>query len=448
MEPAETPPRLPRAAKEHSTTRGAYNTASIMPKPKTDTSASALAGTSGTVMSPSKTDKSPKKVAKGKGKAVDSDVNLDDNEEGRVASRRRSSSARQEILAEDRNYFKEQQAVKAKADLQATHKADDTTGSTDAEPETITKPARNPANRRTTAKKPPVANKPSTARKSGPAVSRSTNSATIQNGNIVNPTKAKKQQEKPKRKHRKADYGYESVPAESDKEAGNRNTIAKLRESIDRHARWCPFVQLNKKLHGVHRSVKRLEMLGSEDDNAATEPVEGGDEDADPEEYHSDAQSAQPSKNTHSNPAGNKVAPKQAALRKGRAASTNALAAKAASSKEVTFDLSKEQDETSVGMQANNDTETEANKSEDNNRAEMAATAAATVLDSDEELSSLDDGQVEQLQEAHEHEQQDLNMQADDSMPGEDASNQKGKRADVEAGQGKKGPTKKQRLLT
>jgi len=67
-------------------------------------------------------------------------------------------------------------------------------------------------------------------------------------------------------------------------------------------------------------------------------------------------------------------------------------------------------------------------------------------LDSDE-LSSLDDGKVEQLQQAHEHEQQDLNKQVDDSMPGEDASNQKAKRADVGGGQGEKKPTKKQRLL-
>jgi hypothetical protein len=77
----------------------------------------------------------------------------------------------------------------------------------------------------------------------------------------------------------------------------------------------------------------------------------------------------------------------------------------------------------------------------------MAATTAATVIDSGEELSSPDDGKVEQLQAAHENEQHYLNKQADDTMPGEDASDQKGKRADVEAGQGKKEPTKKQRLL-
>lgn len=404
--------------------------------------ASAVAGTSGTVISPSKTDKSPKKIAKDKGKAIDSDVDLDDDDEGRVSSRRHPSSARQEILAKDPNYFKKRQAAKAKADLQATLRADHTTDATDTETEPKTKPAKKTVDR------PPTTGKLPNAKKPGPAASRSTKpkAATIQNGTITKQAEAKKQQEKPKRKHRKADYGYESVPEESDEEAGNRNTIAKLRETIDRHARWCPFVQLNKKLHGVHRRVKRLEMLESEDDNATTEPEEGDDEDADPEEEQSDAEAddgeeAQPPKKTQSTPAGKKAAPK-----KRKAAAEKASATKVASSKELTFDLSKDQDETSNGMQANDDSETEANKPKDNTRADMAATAAATVLDSDE-LSSLDDGKVEQLQQAHEHEQQDLNKQADDSMPGEDASNQKAKRADVGGGQGEKEPTKKQRLL-
>lgn len=140
-----------------------------------------------------------------------------------LRSRPRPSSARQEILAKDPNYFKKQQAAKAKADLQATLRADESTDVTETEPETKIKPARK------------AANKPSTAKKFGPAASRSTKAkaATIQNGTITKQAEAKKQQEKPKRKHRKADYGYESVPEESDEELGNRNTIAKLRETID-----------------------------------------------------------------------------------------------------------------------------------------------------------------------------------------------------------------------
>jgi hypothetical protein len=56
-------------------------------------------------------------------------------------------------------------------------------------------------------------------------------------------------------------------------------------------------------LHSVHRRVKRLEMLESEDDIASTEPEEDGDEDADLEEVQSEAESndvrdAQPSKKT------------------------------------------------------------------------------------------------------------------------------------------------------
>ena len=65
--------------------------------------ASTGSGTSGTVFSPSKTDKSPKKISKGKSNAVGSDVNLDGDDEGRVALRRRPGSARQEILADDPN---------------------------------------------------------------------------------------------------------------------------------------------------------------------------------------------------------------------------------------------------------------------------------------------------------------------------------------------------------
>ena len=401
--------------------------------------ASTDAGTSGTVISTSKTDKSPKKISKGKGKAVGSDVNPDGDDEGRVAPRRRPGSARQEILADDPNYFKKQQAVKAKADLQATLMAVHTTAATDTDTEPKPKPAKKTANRPPTTSKPPNAKKPS------PAASRSTKpkAATIQNGTITKQAEAKKQQEKPQRKHRKADYDYESVPEESDEEAGNRNTIAKLREPIDRHARWCSFVQLNKKLHGVHRRVKRLEMLESDDENGSTEPEEDGDEDADLEEVQSEAESNSvreepPSKETQSKLAGKKAAPK-----KGKAAAEKAPPAGVASSKEVTFGLSKEQDETSDVFQANEDSETEADKSKDNSGADMAATTAATVIDSDEELSSPDDCKVEQLQAAHKNEQHDLKKQADDPMPGEDASSQRGKRADVEAEQGEKEPNLK-----
>ena len=398
------------------------------------------------MLSPSKTDSSPKKNAKGKGKAVGSDVDLDDDEEeGRVAPSRRPSSARQEIIAKDPKYFRKQQAAKAKADRQATLRADDATDAMETEPETKTKPARKPASQ------PPAMNKSSTTSKrpttktSGPAASRSTKAATIQKGNITKPTKAKNQPKESKRKHRKVDYDYDSVPDGSDEEAGKSNTIAKLRETIDRHARWCPFVLLNKKLHRTHRRVKRLETSDSEEDDAIAEPEEDGDEDAGPEVDQSDAESdevedVQPSKKTQSKPNAKKVALKQTALKKGKAH------VEAASSKEVTFDLSNEQDETPGGMQPNDDSESEGNQPGNEDEIDKAAITAATVLtlDSDEELSSLDESKVEQLQEAHKHEQQDLNKQADDSM----ASKQRGKRADVEAGQGENEPTKKQRRLS
>ena len=399
------------------------------------------------MVSSSKPDSSPKKNAKGKGKAVGSNVDIDDDEEGRVAPSRRPSSARQEIIAKDPKYFRKQQSAKAKADLQAAIRADDATDATETESKTNTKPARKPASRPPATNKSSTTSKLPTAKTPRPAASRSTKAATIQKGNITKSTKAKKQPENSKRKHRKVDYDYDSVPDESDEEAGKSKTIAKLRETIDRHARWCPFVRLNKKLHKVHRRVKCLETSDSEGDDAIAEPEEDGDEDAVPELDQSDAESdevedVQPSKKTQSKPNAKKVAPKQAALKKGKAP------VEAASSNKVTFDLSNEQDETPGGMQSNDDSDTEANKPENEDETDMAAVPAVITLDSDEELSSLDESKVEQLQEAHEHEQQDLNKQADDSAPGRDASKQKGKRVDVEAGEGMEGSTKKQRRLS
>lgn len=409
--------------------------------------APSLAGTSAAMVYPSKPDSSPKKNAKGKGKAVGSDIDLDDGEEGRVAPSLRPSSARQEIIAKDPKYFRKQQSAKAKADLQATLMEGDATDATETEPETKTKPARKPATRPPATNKSSTTSKLPTAKTPRPAASRSTKAATIQKGNITKSTKAKKQPENSKRKHRKLDYDYESVPDESDEEAGKSETIAKLSETIDRHARWCPYVRLNKKLHRVHRRVKRLETSDSEEDNAIAEPEEDGDEDAGPEVDQSDdedddGEGVQPLKKTQSKPNAKKVAPKQTALKKGKAA------AEAASSKEVAFDLSNEQDETLGGMQSNDDSDTEANKPESDDGTDMAAVAAVITLDSDEELSSLDESKVEQLQGAHEHEQQDMNKQADDSAPGRDASKQKGKRVDVEAGEGMEGSTKKQRRLS
>ena len=122
---------------------------------------------------------------------------------------------------------------------------------------------------------------------------------------------------------------------------------------------------------------------------------------------------------------------------------------KVASSKKARFetlDLSNEQEETPDGMEATNDSESQGSKadeSEDEEEAEKAA--AATKIDSDEPLSSLDDEKVERLKEAHEYEQNDINKQTIDLSSDEDTSSQKRKRADLESGQGKKMPAKKQR---
>lgn len=73
---------------------------------------------------------------------------------------------------------------------------------------------------------------------------------------------------KSERIHRKKDFDYSSASSESEKEQGTRETIAKLRETIDRHARWCPFVHLNKKVHNMYRKMNLMEELQEQDEEA------------------------------------------------------------------------------------------------------------------------------------------------------------------------------------
>ena len=200
--------------------------------------------------SASTTTKSPTKGAKGKGKAAGSDVDPEDDEEGRVAPSRRLEEARQELYKKSSKFRERVQAEEAERELEALFA--EVSDESDAGTETATGPARevastapapdkpSTANKPPTGTKPSTANKPSTTNKGGQAASRTTKTATIQNGNITRVAKAKKQPEKPKRKHRKVGYAYESVPDDSDDSDDGqkqRDTVAKLRETIDRHAR-------------------------------------------------------------------------------------------------------------------------------------------------------------------------------------------------------------------
>jgi len=406
------------------------------------------------VVSPSKTNKSPKKSAKGKEKAVDSDVDLDDEDEGRVPPSRRSPSIRQTILEKDPKALLRRQVEKSKRERQAALSAENPPASEGTEPETSTKSAKKSAPKKAAPKK------------AAPAATKSSRSATIQNGTITKKAKAKKQPQKSKRKHGRSEYGYETVPSDSeDFGAAKSNTIAKLRDTINRHARWCPFVRIHKKMHNSYRRIRLPEILSdSEDNNEATEPEEvhqeDDDENAEPEDDQSDAESddgeedVEPSKKSQSKPAAKKAAPKKGALKKaaaGETATTKASTSKAASSKKAGFeklDLSKEQVETPVAVEANDGSQSEgseADASEDENEDEADVAATATAPVSDEELSTLDDDKVEELHEAHEHEQMALDKHATGPSSDKDTGSQKRKSADLESGQGEKESAKKQR---
>lgn len=400
------------------------------------------------MVSPSTTTKSPKKITKGKGKVVDYDDGPEDDEKGPIAPSRRLESAILELIKKDRNFFMRLQAEKAKRDREAMSRAAHATDGSSTEAGTITGPARQLTNTAPVTSTAPTASRPPTA-------SKATKSSAIQGGTIVKSTKAKKQPQKSKRKHRKVDYAYESVPDESDEETGNRNTIAKLRETIDRHARWCPFVQIHKKLHKTHRRTKRLELSDSEDEDDEPEEVNDVDDDVESEGDESDAESddgedAQPSKTKQPKQTAKKTVPKNAAPKKaatGRAASGKAPAPKATSgkgAKSQDSDLSKVQDETPGNVEASDHSEDDASE-EDQSRREHGVDTSAEAHVSDDELSSWSDDEVEQLLEAHEREQIFLDKQATDTSSGKDKNNQKRKLTDLGPGLGEEERTVKKR---
>lgn len=205
-------------------------------------------------------------------------------------------------------------------------------------------------------------------------------------------------------------------------------------------------VRIKKHLHTVNRRTKRREIPDSEEDNEAAEPEEdhgkdhddedeGEDDEQEEDQSHAgsgDDEDTQVSKNEQTT---KKPELKKPALKKvpaTKAARTKTPTFKATSSKNASFDLPKERDGTSDGKEANNGSwseRSEADESEDEDGADLTAAATAAAFDGDEQLSSLDDDKVKQLQEAHEHEQRDLNEQASDPLSDTDHGSQKRKRA-------------------
>jgi hypothetical protein len=185
-----------------------------------------------------------------------------------------------------------------------------------------------------------------------------------------------------------------------------------------------------------------------------TKPLSRRKDDQSAAEIDDGEEDVQPSRKSQSKPAAKKAAPKKGALKKaaaGETATTKASTSKAASSKKAGFeklDLSKEQVETPGVVEANNVSQSEgseADESEDEDEDGADVTAAATALVSDEELSTLDDDKVEELHEAHEHEQMALDKQATGPPSDKDIGSQKPKSADLESVQDKQESAKKQK---
>jgi hypothetical protein len=221
-------------------------------------------------------------------------------------------------------------------------------------------------------------------------------------------------------------YTTAAIPAKAGSTVSSkRNTIAKLRDTVDRHARWCPFVKLNKKLHSVHRRVRALEHMyldsesdddsepevpevdsAAHNDHGDVEAVELDDDDNGEEMVEESGnndddagkQAPKPQKATqtttkitairmtgHKSP--RKTVPAKTPLHKQAVTKTPAAAKRPAAKPSTTSPDS---------MQVEDGSDEEESQSDD----EDEQGAAEKV--SDGELSSVDDGKVEAGRKAHE----------------------------------------------
>lgn len=294
------------------------------------------AGPASSVISPSKADtQKSKKKAKGKGKAVDSDEDADGEEEDedgiRVQPRDRTGSARQNMLQNDPKVFIKEQKRKAKQDMLDAAAANDSASSVDEIQEATTKAAKKP-----TTTKPKPAPKAPAPKKQPAARSKTTATQTIQNGRITKAANAEPKNDG--RSHHKIKLP-ESAPCSSEDDGKNDN-MRKLRTSIIQHAKWCPFVRLNKKMQNVHRRVRYLEgqkILKSQDDDSGEEeeviaqvisddnPDNNPEDEEDEEDGEDDEQPTETKQTTQTatKPATKKAAPKTPVTFKTLAASAD-----------------------------------------------------------------------------------------------------------------------------
>jgi hypothetical protein len=173
------------------------------------------------------------------------------------------------MLVKDRNYFKKNQARKNKNDeAAASNKADAEADDDSENPTDDDEPGQN--SRDDSPKTVPIkksAPKKRVTTKRKLATGRSA-SPTIQGAVITKAVQANPPADGGRRLHREVDFGYYSAPSDSEhtearkltlKKDRKALTMVKLKETIDRHARYCPFVQINKKLHHAHRRIRKLQ---------------------------------------------------------------------------------------------------------------------------------------------------------------------------------------------
>ena len=173
------------------------------------------------------------------------------------------------MLEKDPHHFKKIQALHEKNERNAASiRADAEAGSDSEEDADDEEGAQNDDSEPSK----PIATKATAPKKTGGKKSATTTPAppTIQGSRAIltKAVEVKSTAVGPRRPHRKVDYGYYSAPSDSEHTEKRKLTpmktrkpenITKLRETINRHARYCPFVQINKKLHHAHRRIRKLQ---------------------------------------------------------------------------------------------------------------------------------------------------------------------------------------------
>ena len=197
------------------------------------------------------------------------------------------------MLGKHRNYFKKNQARKNKNDEAVASNISDTEAGPDSEEDADDgepeQEARDDSSKTVVAKKPAPRKRATCGRR---AAAPMPGLPTIQDGFLKGKVIVRETSIPPRRPHRRKNWHYESAPSDSEWELKKQDksdpykneTIAKLRETVNRHARWCPFVQINKRLQHAHRRIRFLEGLpipyseessDDEDDNPGSRKGKG-----------------------------------------------------------------------------------------------------------------------------------------------------------------------------